>query len=342
MRGLSRTIIIKVATFALVMVVLTVFLFLTFGQVRTGSTEGYSAVFDDASRLEAGDSVRVAGIRVGTVSDVSLQSDRKVLVKFDADDTVKLTTGTKAAVRYLNLVGDRYLELVDAPGSTRLMPAGSQIPADRTEPALDLDLLLGGLKPVIQGLNPQDVNALTSSLIQILQGQGGTLESLFSKTSSFSNTLADNNQVVEQLIDNLNTVVETLAKDGDEFSGAVDRLERLVTDLASDRDPIGEAITSLDNGTASLADLLTQARPPLAGTIDEVNRLAPLLDMDKARLDAALQKSPDNYRKLRRLGSYGSWIMYYICGLSFRVTDLQGRTAVFPWLKQESGRCAEP
>ncbi len=102
---------------------------------------------------------------------------------------------------------------------------------DRTAPALDLDLLLGGLKPVIQGLNPQDVNALTSSLIQILQGQGGTLESLFSKTSSFSNSLADNNQVIEQLIDNLRTLLDTLSKDGDQFSGAIDRLEQLVTGL---------------------------------------------------------------------------------------------------------------
>jgi len=56
-------------------------------------------------------------------------------------------------------------------------------------------------------------------------------------------------------------------------------------------------------------------------------------------LDMALQKGPENYRKVARLGSYGSWIMYYICGLSFRVTDLQGRTAVFPWVKQEGGRC---
>ena len=86
--------------------------------------------------------------------------------------------------------------------------------------------MLGGLKPVIQGLNPQDVNALTASLIQILQGQGGTLDSLFSKTSSFTNSLADNNQVIEQLIDDLRTLLDTLSKDGDEFSGAIDRLEQ--------------------------------------------------------------------------------------------------------------------
>jgi len=174
---------IKFTIFGVVMAMLTAFLFLIFGQVRTGATNGFSAVFADASRLESGDTVRVAGIRVGTVKDVSLLADRKVLVKFDADRNVVLTTGTKAQIRYLNLVGDRYLELVDTPGSTKILPVGSQIPEDRTAPALDLDLLLGGLKPVIQGLNPQDVNALTASLIQILQGQGGTLDSLFSKTS---------------------------------------------------------------------------------------------------------------------------------------------------------------
>jgi phospholipid/cholesterol/gamma-HCH transport system substrate-binding protein len=332
---------IKFTVFGLVMAVLTAFLFFIFGEVRTGATNGYSAVFADASRLETGDTVRVAGIRVGTVEDVSLQPDRKVLVRFDADRNVVLTTGTKAAIRYLNLVGDRYLELVDSPGSTKIMPVGSQIPVDRTAPALDLDLLLGGLKPVIQGLNPQDVNALTASLIQVLQGQGGTLESLFAKTSSFSNSLADNNQVIEQLIDDLRTTLDALSKDGDEFSGAVDRLEQLVTGLSADRDPIGEAITALDNGTASLADLLGEARQPLAGTVDELNRLAPHLDDSKDQLDASIQRTPELYRKLARVGAYGAFFPYYICGITFRASDLQGNTVVFPWIKQETGRCVE-
>jgi len=332
---------IKFTIFGVVMAMLTAFLFFIFGQVRTGATNGYSAVFADASRLEAGDTVRVAGIRVGTVQDVSLQSDRSVLVKFNADRKIVLTKGTKAAIRYLNLVGDRYLELVDSPGSTNILPVGSQIPEDRTSPALDLDLLLGGLKPVIQGLNPQDVNALSASLIQVLQGQGGTLDSLFSKTSSFTNALAENNQVIEQLIEDLKSTLDILSKDGDEFSGAIDRLEQLIDGLSNDRDPIGTAIESLDNGTASLADLLGRARSPLAGTIDQLNRLAPLLDADRDRLDATLERAPELYRKLARVGSYGAFFPYYICGIAFRASDLEGRTVQFPWIRQESGRCAE-
>jgi phospholipid/cholesterol/gamma-HCH transport system substrate-binding protein len=338
----SRAMIVKFGIFATVMVLLTVFLFFIFGQYTTGSTNGYSAVFSDVSRLKTGETVRVAGVRVGTVNSVSLRPDKKVVVKFDANRSVVLTTGTRAVIRYLNLVGDRYLELVDGPGSTKVLPAGAQIPIDRTAPALDLDLLLGGLKPVTQGLNPQDVNALSAALIQVFQGEGGTLQSLLTKTSSFSNALADNNQTIQELIDNLNTVVGTVDKEGNKFSGAIDRLEKLISGLSQDRDTIGTAITALDNGTASIADLLGRARAPLAGTVDQLSRLAPILDKDKNLLDVSLQKLPNDYRKLTRLGAYGAWFPYYLCGLALRVSDLQYRTVEVGVKHQVTGRCAEP
>jgi phospholipid/cholesterol/gamma-HCH transport system substrate-binding protein len=342
MRGSLRPTLVKFGVFAIVMAVLTAFLFFIFGQYRTGAVTGYSAIFNDASRLKTGDSVRVAGVRVGTVNGVSLQQDKKVVVKFDADRSVVLTDGSRAAVRYLNLVGDRYLDLVDGPGSTKRLPAGAQISVSHTAPALDLDLLLGGLKPLIHGLNPQDVNALSAALLQVFQGEGGTLQSLFNKTTSFSNALADNDQTIENLIENLNTVAATLNKDGGNFSGAVDRLERLITGLANDRDPIGSAIDALSKGTTTVSNLLSQARSPLSGTVDQLSRLAPNLDNDKDRLDAALQKSPRNYRKLARLGVFGATIPYFICQLTIRGTDLSGKTVIAPWFRSDAKRCEEP
>ncbi|WP_166902869.1 MCE family protein [Mycobacterium sp. DL440] len=332
---------LKFGSFALVMAILTTLLFMTFAEYRSGPTTGYSAIFADASRLKSGDSVRAAGVRIGTVRSVTLRADDRVLVTFDTDRNIALTSGATAAIRYLNLVGDRYLELVDRPDSTRILPAGAQLPVDRTMPALDLDLLLGGLKPVIAGLNPQDVNALTTSLLQVFQGQGDTLQSLMSRGSSFANTLADNSQVIQQVIDNLNTMAGTLAQDGDHFSRTLDRLEVLVTDLAQHRDTIGSAVDALSSGTTTLADLLTNTRAPLAGTVEQLETVSSHVVGDMPTLDVALQRAPDNYRKLVRLGSYGAWLNYYICGISLRVTDLQGRTAVFPWVKQDVGRCAD-
>lgn len=338
----SRSTTTKFAVFTVVMALLTGVLFLTFSEYRSGPTKGYSAVFTDASQIRTGDTVRVAGLRVGTVEKVSLRPDNTVAVAFGVDPKVMVTSGTKIAVRYLNLVGDRYLALVDGPGPAQRLPAGAEIPADRTVPALDLDLLLGGLKPVVQGLNPQDVNSLTTSLVRVLQGQGGTLQALLSDTSSFTNALADNGQVVEELIDNLRTVLATLDKEGKRVDASVDGIERLVSALSRDREPTGAAIDALAAGTASLTDLLIGARPPLAATIDQVHRLAPLLDQDKELLDSALQRAPGNFRKLVRTATYGSFIQFYMCGMTIRVSDLQGRTAEFPWIMQRTGRCSEP
>lgn len=338
MRGSS----IKFLAFAAVMSLLTAALVTMFADYRGGETNSYSAIFHDVARLKPGDSVRIAGVRVGTVDDVRLREDKTVMVSFDADRTVVLTVGTRAEVRYLNLVGDRYLELVDSPGSTRTLPGGGQIPTERTAPALDLDLLLGGLRPLTQGLNAEDVNVLTASLLQALQGQGGVMESLLSRTSTFTSTLADHSDVIQQVIDNLRHLTAVLAKDSRQFSGVVERLDALVAGLAADRDPIGASIESLENGTASLTDLLTNGRPPLAATVDQLSRLSTPLDADKDKIDVALQKAPGNFRKLVRLGAYGSWINYYLCGITLRVSDLQGQTAVFPWVKnQGAGRCAD-
>jgi len=338
MRGAA----VKFFIFAVTMSIATACLFVVFDESRTGSVNDYTAVFGDVSSLKTGDSVRFAGIRVGTVQSVHLGQDTRVVVSFDADRDLALTSGTRVAVRYLNLVGDRFLEIVDDPGSTAVLPAGSQIPLDRTVPALDLDLLLGGLKPVIRGLNPQDVNALTASLLDVFQDQGVSAESVMARVASFSGTLADNAETLQAVIDHLKVALTQIADDRQQFAGTIDRLQNLVGQLAEQRDPIGEAVTALDRGTASLADLLGSARPSLAGTVSELGRLAPILDGQKDRLETALLKAPENYRKLVRIGSYGSFVNYYICGVTVRVSDLQGNTAAFPWIQQDTGRCSEP
>lgn len=333
-----NTPLLKFGVFAAIMVVLSACLIIVFGEYRSGSTTEYSAVFADSSGLSTGDTVRVAGVVVGSVRGVSLRDDHRVQVEFDADRSLPLTSGTEIAVRYLNLVGDRYLEITDRPGNT--LPAGGELPIENTTGALDLDLLLGGLKPVIQGLNARDVNALTWSLLEIVQGKEGTVNSILGRTASFSAALVDNNEIVEQLIDNLNTVMTTLADEGGQFSGMVDRLEQLITQLSNERDPIASAIDSLEAGTATVADLLNQGRAPLAGTIDQVNQLAANIDGDKETLDTALQKAPENFRKLVRTGAYGNFIQYYLCDLTLRVNDLSGQVVEIPAAVQTDGRCA--
>ena len=147
--------------------------------------------------------------------------------------------------------------------------------------------------------------------------------------------------MIEHLIDNLRQVLATVGEDGDKLSAAIDRLERLVSGLAQERDPIGAAVVALDNATASVAGLLIDARPPLAGTVDQLDRLSTDLVGDLPQLDTTLARAPENFRKLVRTGSYGGWIQYYLCDLTLRVNDRNGRVAVLPVVRKNYGRCTD-
>ena len=125
-------------------------------------------------------------------------------------------------VRYENLVGDRYLEITSGPGELRKLPPGGTIPKQNTQPALDLDALLGGLRPVLKGLDGAKVNEVSNAVIELLQGQGGALSNLLSTTSAFTQNLAARDQLIGDVINNLNTVLGTV----DEKGAAVRRQRR--------------------------------------------------------------------------------------------------------------------
>lgn len=102
---------IKLGAMSLVLLMFTALIIVVFGQMRFDRTTGYTAVFKNASGLRPGQFVRASGVEVGKVSEVTLlPGGDRVEVKFDVDRTLPLFQGSTASVRYLNLIGDRYLE----------------------------------------------------------------------------------------------------------------------------------------------------------------------------------------------------------------------------------------
>ncbi|OOK75038.1 mce related family protein [Mycobacterium kansasii] len=229
---------IKVSIFALAMLLVAAALVVVFGDFRFGPKATYHATFTNASRLKAGQKVRIAGIPVGAVSGVALNPDNTVDVTFGVDKRYTLYSSTRAVVRYENLVGDRYLEITSGPGELRKLPPGGTINAQHTQPALDLDALLGGLKPVLKGLDADKVNTITSAVIELLQGQGGALSDVLGETSAFSTALGRRDQLIGDAITNLNTVLATVDQKSAQFSASVDQLQQLITGLANNKDAI--------------------------------------------------------------------------------------------------------
>src|SRR3979490_42367 len=243
MRESLRGVTLRLVAFLAVCLVGVFGLYAVFGQLRFGEkTHPYKAEFTNVTGLKNGDFVRIAGVEVGQVKKVAIRSDTTALVEFNADDSVVLTEGSRAVIRYDDLIGGRYLALEEGAGATNRLNPGGTLPLARTSPALDLDALIGGFRPLFRALDPDQVNALSGQLIAAFQGQGATVGSFLSQTAALTNTLADRAQVIGEVIVNLNSVLGSLGDQSKQFDKAVTSFSELVAGLADRKQDISNSV----------------------------------------------------------------------------------------------------
>ncbi|MCX5209153.1 MCE family protein [Kitasatospora sp. NBC_00240] len=304
----------KSAVFVLVTTFATAVLALGIADTGVGDTVGYQARFSDTTGLTTGDSVRIAGVKVGRVDRIRVVDHRIAEVHFSVARGRSLPVSVTASVKYLNLVGQRYVDLQQGAGPVdRSLAAGATIPLERTTPALDLTQLFNGFQPLFQGLSPKDVNQLAGELVQVLQGEGGTVDNLLRTVGSLTGTLAGKDQVIGEVVDNLNTVIGTVNDRESGFRDLVATLQQLVTGFAGDREPIGQAVTAISALTTSTAGLLQDGRAPLKDTVGQLGRLSANLADGTPQLENFLRQTPEKMRVIGRAASYGSWFNLYLC-----------------------------
>jgi phospholipid/cholesterol/gamma-HCH transport system substrate-binding protein len=336
-----RGVALRLAVFLAVCALGVFGLYAVFGQLRFGEkTHTYKAAFTNVTGLEKNDFVRIAGVEVGQVKSVAIQPDTTALVEFTADDSVVLTKGSRAVIRYDDLIGGRYLALEEGAGDTEKLNPGDTIPLARTSPALDLDALIGGFRPLFRALDPDQLNALSGQLIAALQGQGGTINSFLSQTAALTSTLADRDQLIGQVIVNLNTVLGSLGDQSDQFAKAVDALAELTKGLESRKVDISNGLAYTNAAAASITDLLAQARPPFAKTIHETDRAAGIVVADHDYFDNLLNTLPDAYQALARQGIYGDFFSFYLCDIVLKLNGKGGQPVYVKVAGQSTGRCA--
>ncbi|WP_372507368.1 MCE family protein [Mycobacterium heckeshornense] len=329
----------RVAVYVTVCLSLMTLLVMVFAQLRFENAKSYNAVFANVSGLKGGNFVRIAGVEVGKVKSISIQPDSTVRVVFAVDQSVVLTEGTRAVIRYDDLIGGRYMALEERAGGSRRLDPGGTIPLSRTEPALNLDALIGGLRPLYRALNPEQINTLSSQLIAAFQGQGTTIGSVLTQTAALTNTLADRDQLIGQTIINLNTLLGSLGDQSDQFAKAVDSLSELVQALEARKRDISNGIAYTNAAVGSVADLLAQARPPLKKVVREADRTAGNVVADRDFVDNLLNTLPDAYQILGRQGLYGDFFSFYLCDVVLKLNGKGGQPVYVKVVGQDTGRC---
>lgn len=336
---------IKLGIVSLVLTLIVVSIFVVFAQLRFISTNTYSAEFANGSGLKNGQFVRASGVEIGKVKSVNLiDGGNRVRVDFAIDRSIQLYQSTTAQIRYLDLLGNRFVELKRGmgDGADQILPAGGLIPLSRTSPALDLDALIGGFKPLFKALEPDKVNTIASSIITVFQGQGGTINDILDQTAQLTSHLAERDEAIGEVVKNLNIVLDTTVRHRQEFDETIDNFERLITGLENHADPLAAGLANISNAAGTVSELLADNRALLHKEINYLQAFQqPLIDQ-REQLSDLIHKTPTALNLIgRSIGLYGDWVNFYLCDLSIRWNGLQGGGPVRTvriW-KQSTGRC---
>jgi phospholipid/cholesterol/gamma-HCH transport system substrate-binding protein len=336
---------IRLGIVSLVLLLITVSIVVVFGQMRFNRTDSYSAEFSNGSGLRGGQFVRASGVEIGKVKKVRLiDGGTRVRVDFNVDRSIPLYQSTIAQIRYLNLIGDRYVELKrgEGEGADRVLPPGGLIPLSRTSPALDLDALIGGFKPLFRALDPEKVNTIASAIITVFQGQGGTINNILDQTAEVTSHLAERDQAIGEVIKNLNIVLDTTVRHRKQFDETVDNFEKLITGLQNNADPLAAGTANISNAAGTVADLLADNRAVLHKEINYLQTLQqPLVDQ-RDQLGDLIHKTPTALNLIgRSIGLYGDWVNFYVCDLTIKWNGLQsgGPVRTVRIWQQPTGRC---
>jgi phospholipid/cholesterol/gamma-HCH transport system substrate-binding protein len=335
--GKTMAALIKLVIFMVVTAIATGVLVIIIGNISFGSTHSYKAEFVDATGLVKGDDVRIAGVKVGSVQGISIVDRTRAMVTFSVASDTALMKSTHADIRYRNLVGQRYIALTNEIGSTGVLDPGSTIPVGHTSPALDLTVLFNGFKPLFQALSPADVNELSYEIIQVFQGQGGTLNGMLAHTASITQTLANRDHVIGQLITNLNSILDHVGNRNRQLNQLITTFRQFVGGLKHDRGAILGSLDQISNLSVQTADLVSGIRAPFVSDIHHLRGFAANLDRGKAEIDRTLQVLPIKLTKVGRTAIYGSWFNFYLCDFTGQIRI--GKTAIPVDYKTGSSRC---
>lgn len=331
MTGL-RPVIIKFSIFAAVSVLLLWILLNTMLNPISGKTNTYYAKFQDVSGLRVGDDIKVAGVRVGRVSAIRLDpgpnhSYDGAVVSLQMQTVQPVPTNADLIMRYQNLVGQRYLSIQfqDSDG-TPIAPAATDVRnggwITRTDNGFDLTDLLNGFQPLFNELKPQDVDTLATTLIQVLQGEGPTVDTLLQQTAQLTTYVANRDRVIGSVLDSLTPVLQDFASHGSDLQTSVVSLKDMFSSLAADRQQIGGTIDGLSNLIVTTNGIVQQVQQPLQGTVAQLRAAAAMLAASRSNLVAGIKGFSTTVAGVGRAASYENALNAYVCDLSISVAGL--------------------
>ncbi|MEU0535037.1 MCE family protein [Amycolatopsis tolypomycina] len=290
----GRSLVTWLAFGCVLALLVTAGLYLVF-RSSTGTT--LSAYFGKTVGLYAGSSVRVLGVPVGEVTDVTPEGDA-VRVDMRVDDDVPLPAGVGAVVVAPSLVSDRYVQLTPAYDSGPVLASGTVLAKDRTATPVELDDLYSSLDKLSTALGPNGANkdgALSGVLdtaAKTLQGNGASLNSTVGQLAELAKTLDGSKDDLFSTVQNLNSFTGALAQSDQQLNEFYGRVADVSRFLAADSSEVGAALQSLGGALGDVQQFVNDNKTALESNVDKLASLSKVLVDQRAALAEVLDIAP--------------------------------------------------
>ncbi|MGI8677797.1 MAG: MCE family protein, partial [Jatrophihabitans sp.] len=223
-------------------------------------------------------------------------------------------------VRSSNLLGHRFLSPTRDGAPSTPLPPPPTIAQSHTAPALSLTALFNGFRPLFRALNAEQINKFSTEIIQILQGESGTIEDLLSQTAQLTSNLSDRDQLFVSVVDNLGALLRSVSRHDTQLGQLVDSLAGLTRNLAADSPNIGRSIDAIDGLAGSVDGLLTGLNGhDFRGRVIDLEKLTSVVAANQGVLDKTIKAFPVAFSDFNRVTQNGNWINAYPCTIKFGI-----------------------
>lgn len=246
------------------------------------------ASFDDVAGLYDGDGVRLAGIPIGRVSDIDVV-DGTAVVRFVVDEDVDIPTDSSVAVRWRNLIGQRFLSI--EPGSDGAMLTDGDTVVE-SDDVVDLGRVVNQLSPLAQAVGPEQVNRILTTLVTAFEGNEGNYDELLADLGSLSEVLADREALLGQMLADYDTIAGVVASRDDQIAAMVTNLASVTETLDATDDLISTALAEFAVVADGTETLLTRSEDDLGRVLEHVAALTGTVVGDLDLVEQAIRTMP--------------------------------------------------
>ncbi len=314
----KKSTLVRVLAFVAVSAVFTAWLAVKIGNLQLFAHDyTLQAEFSNAAGVFKGDSVKLAGVDVGRVSGAKIDNGHAV-VTFNVDDSVKLTRDTTVAIRWRNVLGQRYVYLYPGTGHGAPLEDGDTIPLSHTENAGDLDQFLNELGPILRAIDPAKANAFVDAVNTALAGNEPEVRSLIANGAVLAERLSSMDSQIQQLVGSSDQVISMYAHQNKQVAAIIDNLNHLGGRLSGMTGDIDSLIVNFADVQQQLDRLLKENAGNIDQDLADLNVITSVLAHNKGQLATTLCSLPAGVAPYFETTSWGEWFNVRIVEFMFK------------------------